>query len=226
MYKDGEIYVGIDNAEKVTFNLKMANRHGLIAGATGTGKTTTLRLLAESFSDAGVPVFLSDVKGDLSGISQMGEANENIDKRVKDLGLDADFAYKAYPTAYWDVQGENGIHLRTTISEMGPVLLSKLLGLNDTQSAILTCLFKMADDEGLLLIDIKDLKAMLSWVGEHAGEYEMEYGKMSKQSLSAIVRAIVALEAEGAESFFGEPAVDIADWMKTDISILPGAKKI
>nr|MCR4797747.1 DUF853 domain-containing protein [Lachnospiraceae bacterium] len=171
-----------------------------IAGATGTGKTVTLRVMAESFSDAGVPVFLADAKGDISGLFLPGEAEEA----------------KAFPVTLWDVYQEKGLPLRTTVSEMGPLLLSRILGLNDTQTDILTILFKIADDEEMLLIDTKDLKAMLSYVGDHAKDYSMTYGNIAKQSLAAIVRSVVAMEAEGGELFFGEPAVDIRDWIGTN----------
>lgn len=194
MFKDGTIVFGMDGECEVSLLPKMANRHGMIAGATGTGKTVTLKGLAEGFSAAGVPVFMADIKGDLSGTC-------------------TDF-----PVSFWDVYGEKGLPLRTTISEMGPILLGNILGLTDIQSDVLTVVFKIADDNNLLLLDTKDLKAMLNFVADNASDYEMEYGKMSKQSLSAIVRAIVALEAEGAELFFGEPALDIADWLKTDIN--------
>jgi hypothetical protein len=188
----------------------MANRHGLIAGATGTGKTVTLKVLAESFSDCGVPVFLADVKGDLSAMCKAGTPNDNINKRMSEMN------FKAFPTTYWDIYGEKGLPLRTTISEMGPLLLSRILGLNETQSDILTVVFKIADDEGLLLLDSKDLRSMLQYVSEHAKEYSENYGNMAKQSLSAIIRAVVALESEGGDKFFGEPALNISDWLCTD----------
>ena len=194
MFKDGLIVFGMDGDAEVSLLPKMANRHGMIAGATGTGKTVTLKGLAEGFSAAGVPVFMADIKGDLSGTCS------------------------GFPVSFWDVYGEKGLPLRTTISEMGPILLGSILGLSDVQADVLTVVFKIADDNGLLLLDTKDLKSMLNFVADNAQDYEMEYGKMSKQSLSAIVRSIVALEAEGAELFFGEPALDIADWLKTDIN--------
>lgn len=219
MYHDGKIWVGNSGDERVYIYPKMANRHGLIAGATGTGKTVTLKVLAESFSDAGVPVFLADVKGDLAGMCMLGTDNENVRKRVDSMGLVAEgFDFSAYPTTYWDIYGEKGMPLRATISEMGPLLLSRILDLNDTQSDILTIIFKIADDEGLLLLDTKDLKSMIQYVSDHAKDYAMEYGNMAKQSLAAILRAVVALEAEGGDKFFGEPAVSIADWLCTDCS--------
>ena len=219
MYHDGKIWVGTSGDEKVYIYPKMANRHGLIAGATGTGKTVTLKVLAESFSDAGVPVFLADVKGDLAGMCMFGTENENVKKRVDDMGLAAEgFDFSAYPTTYWDIYGEKGMPLRATISEMGPLLLGRILDLNETQSDILTIIFKIADDEGLLLLDTKDLKSMIQYVSDHAKDYAMEYGNMAKQSLAAILRSVVALEAEGGDKFFGEPAVSIADWLCTDCS--------
>ena len=218
MYHKGKIWVGNSGDEKIYIYPKMANRHGLIAGATGTGKTVTLKVLAESFSDAGVPVFLADVKGDLAGMSMYGAETESVKSRIEKMGLaEEGFEFSAYPTTYWDIYGEKGMPLRATISEMGPLLLSRILDLNETQSDILTVIFKI-DDEGLLLLDTKDLKSMIQYVSEHAKEYALEYGNMAKQSLAAIVRSIVALEAEGGDKFFGEPAVNIADWLCTDCS--------
>jgi len=215
MYYENKIFVGKSGEEKVYIYPKMANRHGLIAGATGTGKTVTLKVLAESFSDCGVPVFLADVKGDLAGMCKPG--TDSVKDRVEDMGLsEAGFDLRAYPTNFWDVYGEKGMPLRTTISEMGPLLLSRILDLNDTQSDILTIIFKIADDENLLLIDTKDLRAMLQYVGENAKELSLTYGNISKQSLGAIIRAVIALESEGAEYFFGEPALNITDWLCTD----------
>lgn len=217
MYQDRKIWIGASGDEKVYIYPKMANRHGMIAGATGTGKTVTLKVMAESFSACGVPVFLADVKGDLAGMCKPGTMNENVKKRVDAMGLaEAGYGFEAYPTTYWDVYAEKGLPLRTTISEMGPLLLSRIMDLNDTQSDILTIVFKIADDEGLFLIDTKDLRSMLQYVGEHSKEYSLEYGNITKQSIAAIVRAVVALESEGADSFFGEPALNIADWFCTD----------
>ena len=213
MYSDNKIWLGVSGDEKVSIFPGMANRHGLIAGATGTGKTVTLKVLAESFSDAGVPVFMADVKGDLAGMCLPGENTEDMQKRIARFGLDkAGFSYKSYPTTFWDVFGENGLNLRTTVSEMGPLLLGRILDLNDTQTDVLTVVFKIADDENLLLIDTKDLKAMLQYVSENASEYGPEYGNIAKASVNAIIRSIVALETEGADKFFGEPALSIADW--------------
>ena len=219
MYQDGKIWVGNSGDERVYIYPKMANRHGLIAGATGTGKTVTLKVLAESFSDAGVPVFLADVKGDLAGMSMLGQDSDSVKKRVEEMGLAQEgFEFSSYPTTYWDIYGEKGMPLRATVSEMGPLLLSRILDLNETQSDILTIIFKIADDEGLLLLDTKDLKSMIQYVSEHSKDYALEYGNMAKQSLAAILRSVVALEAEGGDQFFGEPAVNIADWLCTDCS--------
>ena len=219
MYWENKILVGKSGDEPVCISPKMANRHGMIAGATGTGKTVTLKVLAESFSDCGVPVFLADVKGDLAGMCCPGVSNENVDKRVTGMGLaQLGFDFKAYPTCFWDVYGKGGLPLRTTISEMGPLLLGRILGLNDTQADILTVIFRIADDEGLLLIDSKDLRSMLQYVGENAKEYTLKYGNISKQSLGAVLRSVMALEAEGGDLFFGEPALNIGDWLCTDNS--------
>ncbi len=217
MYYENKILVGKSGDENVFIYPKMANRHGLIAGATGTGKTITLKVLAESFSDCGVPVFLADVKGDLAGMCRPGTENENVKERVDAMGLmEAGYSFRSYPANYWDVYGEKGLPLRTTVSEMGPLLLSRIMDLNDTQTDILTIIFKIADDENLLLIDTKDLRSMLQYVGENAKELSLTYGNISKQSLAAIIRSVVALEAEGAEYFFGEPALNIRDWICTD----------
>ncbi len=217
MYQDNKIWVGKSGDEKVYIYPKMANRHGMIAGATGTGKTITLKVLAESFSDCGVPVFLADIKGDLAGMCRSGAASENIQKRIDAMGLMQEgFQFRSYPAAFWDVYGERGLPLRTTISEMGPLLLSRIMDLNETQTDILTIIFKIADDEGLLLLDSKDLRSMIQYVTENARDYGAKYGNLSKQSLGAIMRAVVALEAEGGELFFGEPALSIGDWLCTD----------
>lgn len=217
MYQDKKIWIGKSEDEKIYIYPKMANRHGMIAGATGTGKTVTLKVLAESFSDCGVPVFLADVKGDLAGMCQSGTESESIQKRIDEMGLMQEgFGLHAYPTTFWDVYGEAGLPLRATISEMGPLLLARIMDLNDTQTDILTIIFKIADDEGMLLLDSKDLRSMIQYVSENAKEYGARYGNLSKQSLGAILRSLIALEAEGGELFFGEPALNIADWLCTD----------
>lgn len=219
MFYENKIWIGNSENGRVNVLPKMANRHGLIAGATGTGKTVTLKVLAESFSDAGVPVFLADVKGDLSGMIKAGLDSADMQDRIKKFHLDeAGFSFSSYPSTFWDVYGENGIPLRTTVSEMGPVLLSKLMDLNDTQTDILTCLFKMADDENLLLLDIKDLKAMLQFASDNCAELSKEYGNITKQSVAAIIRGVVALEAAGGDKYFTEPGINIVDFFKNDIN--------
>lgn len=216
MLYQNNIWIGDAQGERVCILPRMANRHGLIAGATGTGKTTTLKVLAEGFSDAGVPVFLADVKGDLSGLYRAGGEAAAVQERANQLGLqEAGFRYQAYPCTFWDIFGRMGIPLRTTISEMGPVLLARLLELNPTQTDILTIVFKIADDEGLLLIDTKDLKSMLQYVAENNARYSADYGNIAKASVNAILRGVVALEAKGGQHFFGEPALNIADWFQT-----------
>ena len=199
-------------AQPIYLEPSMANRHGLIAGATGTGKTVTLKVLAESFSDMGVPVFLADIKGDLSGMCAPGQENKHIRRSIDTMGL-TDFSYTAYPVRFFDVYGQQGHPVRTTISEMGPELLSRLLGLNETQSGILRIVFRIADDQGLLLLDLKDLRSMVQYVGDNAKEYKLTYGNIPSQSVGAIQRALLQLEDECGDIFFGEPALDIADWM-------------
>ncbi len=217
MVKDGKILIGKSGEKDIFIYPNKANRHGVIAGATGTGKTVTLKVMAESFSSLGVPVFLADVKGDLVPLCQKGVENENVNGRVESMGLkECGFEFQSFPVNIWDVYGEKGIPLRTTISEMGPLLLSRIMGLNDTQSDVLTCIFKIADDEGLLLTDTKDLKAMIQYVGEKSKEYSASYGNIATATLNAITRSVVAMEAEGAEQFFGEPALSVSDWLCTD----------
>ena len=218
MFYDNKIWIGEAQGEKICILPKMANRHGLIAGATGTGKTITLKVLAESFSDAGVPVFLADVKGDLSGMCRPGMDSGDMQERISRFGLEeCGFRYDSYPTTFWDVYGRMGIPLRTTISDMGPILLARLMDLNVTQTDILTIIFKIADDQNLLLIDTKDLKSMLQYVSENNAEFSGQYGNIAKQSAATILRNVVALEAQGAEQFFAEPALNIADWFTTGI---------
>ena len=206
----------------------LANRHGLITGATGTGKTVTLQRLAEQFSAAGVPVFLADVKGDLSGLGAAGLASEKLGKRLEALKVEG-WQPRANPVVFWDVFGEAGHPVRATISDMGPLLLSRLLGLNDTQEGVLQLVFKIADDQGLLLLDLKDLRAMVQHVGDNAKQFTTEYGNVSAASIGAIQRALLTLENQGGDKFFGEPMLDIADLMQTDdgrgvINILAGEK--
>jgi hypothetical protein len=194
---------------------RLANRHGLVAGATGTGKTVTLQKLAEGFSRIGVPTFMADVKGDLAGASQPGTATPKIAERIKLLGL-TDFEYSACPTRFWDVFGEQGHPVRATISEMGPLLLSRLLDLNAIQSGVLALTFKIADESGLLLLDFKDLRSMLQHVGENAKEYTTQYGNISAASVGAIQRALLHLEQQGGDKLFGEPALDLMDFIQTE----------
>ncbi len=217
MVHEGKILIGKSGDENIYIYPSMANRHGMICGATGTGKTVTLKVMAESFSKLGVPVFLADVKGDLAAMCRPGTDNENVSKRVESMGLnEMGFGFEAFPSNYWDVYKEKGMPLRTTVTEMGPVLLARILELNDTQTDVLTVIFKIADDEDLLLIDIKDLKAMIQYVSEKSKEYSPVYGNLAPQSLAAIQRAIVALEADGADQFFGEPALSVSDWLSTN----------
>ncbi len=191
----------------------MANRHGLIAGATGSGKTITMKVLTEAFSKAGVPVFVTDVKGDVSGLAADGAANKIIDERVALMKL-APFSFRGFPCTFWDIDGKEGHPVRTTISELGPILLSRLLDLNPTQEGVMTVVFKLADDEGMLLLDIKDLKALLNFIDQHDDEIKENYGKISSASIGAIQRKLVALEADGADALFGEPAITLNDLMQ------------
>ena len=216
MYENGKIYMGLADGQRVEMALNMCNRHGLIAGASGTGKTITMKVMAESFSDAGVPVFLCDVKGDVAGICAPGVSNEGMEKRIDKFGIRDTFTYKAYPTTFWDIYQQGGHAVRATVSDMGPELLSRILGLTPAQEGILHIVFRIADDKGLLLIDLKDLRAMLTYVNEHRTEYMMTYGNITPQSVAAILRALLPLEQQGGELFFGEPALDIRDWMRTD----------
>lgn len=214
MLKDKKVFMA--RADEPLFLLpQMANRHGLIAGATGTGKTITMKVMAESFSDMGVPVFLADAKGDLTGMCVPGEDSDNIRSRVEKFALE-DFQLKSYPTRFWDIFGERGVPIRVTVSDMGPMLLGRLLGLTDVQSGVLNIAFRVADDHGLLLLDLKDLRAMLQYVGDNRAEFTTQYGNVSTASIGAIQRALLAFEDEGGEQFFGEPALDIRDWMRTD----------
>ena len=194
---------------------KMANRHGLIAGATGTGKTVTLQVMAESFCQAGVPCFMADMKGDLSGISQVGKMSGFIEKRLPEFGIENP-EFQACPVRFFDVYGEQGHPMRATVSQMGPQLLSRLLGLNDTQDGVLNIVFRVADERSLLILDLKDLRSMLDYVSQHAKEYTSQYGNVSSASVGAIQRALLQLEAQGANQFFGEPSFDIYDLMQTD----------
>lgn len=193
---------------------RMANRHGLVAGATGTGKTVTLRVVAEQFSRIGVPVFMADVKGDLTGVAHPGQENPKIRERLDKLGL-AEFQFAGCPTVFWDLYGEQGHPVRTTISEMGPLLMARLLNLNETQGGVLSMVFKIADDNGMLLLDLKDLRAMLQYVGDNAAQFKTQYGNVSAASIGAIQRGLLQLEEQGGDKFFGEPALDLDDMMQT-----------
>ncbi len=193
----------------------MANRHGLITGATGTGKTVTLQRMAESFSAIGVPVFMADVKGDLSGISQPGQMNPKLKERLDSLKLPAP-EFAGCPVTFWDVFGEQGSPVRGTVSELGPLLLSRMLDLNDTQEGVLTLVFKVCDDNGLLLLDLKDLRAALQFIGDNAKQFTTQYGNVSAASIGAIQRGLLTLEQQGGDKFFGEPALNVADLMQTD----------
>ncbi len=216
MYLKDSHKVWVATGEKpIYLEPSMANRHGLIAGATGTGKTVTLKVLAEAFSDMGVPVFLADIKGDLSGMCVPGKDNKHILRSIEGMGIRG-FEYRACPVTFWDVYGKKGLPVRTTISEMGPELLSRLLGLNETQSGILRIVFRIADDKELLLIDLKDLRSMLQYAGDNAKEFKLTYGNISPQSVGAIQRALLALEDSGGNDFFGEPALELSDWMEWD----------
>ncbi len=215
MIKDGKIWVGSTEDGRELYLLpSMANRHGLVAGATGTGKTVTLKVLSESFSEMGVPVFVADVKGDIAGIAFPGSMSGDMDARMEKFGLtEAGFTFEGYPVTLWDIYGEKGIPLRTTITEMGPILLARILGLNELQSNVLSIVFKIADDGGLLLVDTKDLKAMLNFVQQNAASLAAEYGKIAPATIGAIVRALVALEVAGGDRFFFEPALNISDFL-------------
>lgn len=209
---------GVSTPDSINVELlpKYGNRHGLVAGATGTGKTVTLLTLAEGFSKRGVPVFLADVKGDVAGLAMAGAGNEKIDARVKELGVQ-DFAHAANPVVFWDLWGQKGHPVRTTVSEMGPLLLSRILELNDTQSGVLDIVFKLADDRGLLLLDLKDLRALLGLIADERKDISTSYGLVSVQSIGAIQRALLQIEQQGGDAFFGEPALDLNDLMRTTL---------
>ncbi len=231
MYTDGKIWLAQSESKNICLLPQMANRHGLISGATGTGKTITMKVLAESFSAMGVPVFFSDVKGDLSGMCCPGADSDSMRARLASFGI-TDFPFTGYPTRFWDIFGEQGHPVRVTVSDMGPTLLAKLLKLTEIQAGVLNIVFRVADDQGLLLLDLKDLRAMLQYTGENRAEYTTMYGNVSAASIGAIQRALLAFEDEGGDQVFGEPALDIRDWMRTDadgrgyINILSSAKLI
>ena len=215
MYAENNILVGANENTEVYLLSKLANRHGLIAGATGTGKTVTLKTLAEAFSDMGVPVFLADMKGDVSGLAKVGETNSKIAERMEKYKLaEKGFVFKSYPVEFWDLYGEKGLPIRVTISEMGPQLLSKILNLSEAQEGVLNIVFRVADDENLLLIDIKDLKSMINHVSDNAEKYENQYGAVAKKSATTLLRSLLALEDQGGDLFFGEPALELTDFMQ------------
>ncbi len=213
--KDRGLYIAHCENGPLSIIGKMANRHGLVAGATGTGKTVTLQVLAESFCQIGVPCFMADMKGDVSGISQPGKLSSFIEKRLPEFGIENP-EFQPCPVRFYDVFGEQGHPMRATVSQMGPQLLSRLLGLNETQDGVLNVVFRIADERGLKILDIKDLRATLDFVAQHAGEYSTKYGNIAAASVGAIQRAILQLESQGAEKFFGEPAFDIEDLMQTE----------
>ncbi|MEQ1486178.1 helicase HerA-like domain-containing protein [Methyloglobulus sp.] len=212
-----EILIGGQNGIKVFMDAAMGNRHGMISGATGTGKTISLQILAEGFSKIGVPVFLADIKGDLSGITVTGKPHEKITERIQQIGI-SDYQQRGSPSVFWDIFAKTGHPVRATISDMGPLLLSNLLELNDTQTGVLYSCFKIADDNGLLLLDLKDLRALLTWVGNQDKALQVEYSNIAAASLGAIQRQLLVLEEQGAEHFFGEPAIQLEDFCKTDFS--------
>lgn len=215
MYAENNILVGANENTEVYLLSKLANRHGLIAGATGTGKTITLKTLAEAFSDMGVPVFLADMKGDVSGLAKVGEPNSKVTERMEKYNLaDKGFVFKSYPVEFWDLYGEKGLPIRVTISEMGPQLLSKILNLSEAQEGVLNIVFRVADDENLLLIDIKDLKSMINHVSDNAELYENQYGAVAKKSATTLIRSLLTLEEQGGDIFFGEPALELSDFMQ------------
>jgi DNA helicase HerA-like ATPase len=215
LLEEGKIFLGKSKAGPECLELKLANRHGLITGATGTGKTVSLQVLAEGFSAAGVPVFAADIKGDLSGISAMGEPKEGLAKRAKEIGLD-DWSNTSFPTVFWDLFGEEGHPIRATVQEMGPLLLSRLMELNETQEGVLNILFRVAADENLPLLDLKDLRSMANDIGQRGKSLITKYGNVSAMSVGAIQRRLLVLEEQGANNFFGEPALDIGDFIRSD----------
>lgn len=220
LLQDGKIYVGTSRNPDDTNNkaeyldLRFGNRHGLVTGATGTGKTVTLQILAEGFSDAGVPVFCADIKGDLAGISQLGVEKDFLLKRAQQIGLDP-YGFEQFPVIFWDIYGEKGHRVRTTIAEMGPLLLSRLMNASEAQEGVLNIAFKIADQGGLALLDLKDLQALLNYMAEHAEEISGQFGLVSKASVGSLQRALLVLEQQGAANFFGEPALKISDMMRT-----------
>ena len=215
MLKEGRILVGKSGEKELCILPQMANRHGLITGATGSGKTITLKVMAESFSEMGVPVFLSDIKGDLAGTCLPGESSEKLNSRLEGLGI-KDFKYKGFPVIFWDVFGRDGHPIRATIQDIDPVILSRMLGLSEVQEGVLALALRIAKDKNMPVIDLKDLRTLLNYVGENRQEYTISYGNMSAQSIGSIQRSVIQLEDQGGNKFFGEPALDINDFLKTD----------
>jgi DNA helicase HerA-like ATPase len=226
-----QLLIGGNGQQTVFMNASMANRHGMVAGATGTGKTVTLQILAENFSKIGVPVFLADVKGDVSGVGKAAKPHPKIDERINSIGI-KDYQMNPSPVVFWDLFGKKGHPIRTTVSEIGPLLLANLLELNDTQTGILYSCFKIADDQGMLILDLKDLRSMLIWMGDNRAKLKSEYGNVSTASIGAIQRGLLVLEEQGAEFLLGEPAIELQDLMSQDfsgrgvISILDASKLI
>ena len=217
MYEDGKLYMGLSDPDKtkVTMYLPQSNRHGLIAGASGTGKTITMKVMAEGFSAAGVPVFLCDVKGDVSGIGVPGEDNAGMQKRIDKFGIRDTFSFRGYPVTFWDIYAKGGHPVRTTVSDMGPEILSRILGLTEVQEGVLNIIFRIADERGYKILDMKDLRSVIQHVSDNRAEYSLSYGNMAAQSIGAINRALIPLEDQGANLFFGEPALDLFDWIRT-----------
>ena len=213
MYLKGKLLIGKNDDYEAAILPNMANRHGIITGASGTGKTTTVKVLAESFSNAGVPVFVADVKGDLAGCAKMGESNENLVKRIQTLGLE-EFDYDEFPVRFWDLYQQNGHGIRVSIYDIGPSILSIMLGLSETQEGVLTIVYRIAKDEQKMIYDIEDLKKLLQYVGEHKQDYTLKYGNITSQSIGVIQRSLLALEDQGADKFFGLPSFDIHDFLK------------
>ena len=214
---DDKIWIatGKNGAEPIYMLPRMMNRHGLVTGATGTGKTTTIKVMAEAFSEMGTSVFMADIKGDVSGMCKPGEYSKTIDERVQSMGIQ-DFTFTGYPVRFFDVYGKDGIPVRTTVSNMGPMLFARILGLNDTQAGVLQIIFKFADDNGMLLLDLKDLRSLVQFAGENAKEFTIQYGNIATSSVGAIQRSLLTLEAAGGDRFFGEPELDLRDWLGVD----------
>ena len=215
--ENNQLLIGGNGSQTVFMNASMANRHGMVAGATGTGKTVTLQILAENFSKIGVPVFLADVKGDVSGVGKAATPHPKIDERISTIGIEG-YQMLPSPVVFWDLFASKGHPIRTTVSEIGPLLLANLLDLNETQTGILYSCFKIADDEGMLILDLKDLRSMLIWMGDNRAELKSEYGNISTASIGAIQRGLLVLEEQGAEFLLGEPAVELNDLMSHDFS--------